>query len=362
MTAPVAVILGTRPEIVKLAPLIKELGPQALVIHTGQHFDYAMSGIFFAECGLEPPEHVFAVGGKNRIGQIAGAALVLDDLFARQRPQLVVVQGDTNSTLAGAMTANAHDVPLLHLEAGLRSYDRAMPEEHNRVLVDHLSDILCAATESNAANLAGEGIAASRVVVTGNTVVEAVQAYLPSEQDSLATLREYGLADGGYVLATMHRPENTDDPGQLSTICAELAALAGEGWPVIMPLHPRTLAAAAELPGALAKLMVCAPVGYRDFLSLARHAALVISDSGGVQEEVTVLKRPLLVVRRSTERPEAMRDFASLVTSSRQLSRIARQWLSKGDAVHQRLRDLPSPFGDGHAASRVAALIRDRIS
>jgi UDP-N-acetylglucosamine 2-epimerase (non-hydrolysing) len=358
------VVLGTRPEIIKLAPLVRELGDQAYVVHTGQHFDDAMSAVFLAECGLSVPQHTLAVGGRSRIGQVAGAALELDELFAKVRPGMVVVQGDTNSTLAGALAANAHGIPLLHLEAGLRSHDRSMPEEHNRVLVDHLGDVLCAATPANVAHLRTEGIPPERVKLTGNTIVEAVQLHLPPAEERSRRLARRGLQAGRYVLATVHRPENTDSPPALAAILHELAALVRQGWPVVMPLHPRTAKAAtgAGLGKVLAELTPCEPIGYSDFLALAKDAALIVSDSGGVQEEVTVLKRPLIVVRRSTERPEALQTFAKLVSPGPQIGAAAAHWLADPDAVRRSFSREASPYGDGLASKRVATLVRDRLT
>ncbi|MER5882233.1 UDP-N-acetylglucosamine 2-epimerase (non-hydrolyzing) [Streptomyces sp. NPDC001941] len=354
----VAVVLGTRPELVKVAELVRLLGPAARLVHTGQHYDEQLSGRFLAELGLPEPELLTGVGGRPRAEQIAAALSGLDALFAAGRPLAVVVQGDTNAALSGALAANARGIPLVHVEAGLRSHDRAMPEEHNRVLIDRLADVLCAATLDNRANLLAEGVPGARVAVTGNTVVEAVRRALPPAGERLELLDRHGLAADGYVLATVHRPENTDEPEALAAILTELSALSAD-LPVVLPLHPRTRARieAAGLAGLLAGLTVLEPVGYGEFLALARHAALLVSDSGGVQEETTVLGRPLLVVRRSTERPEAMGDFAELVRPGPGLGAAARRRLAEGPEGLRRLAALPSPFGDGRASARIAELI-----
>ncbi|MER5639260.1 UDP-N-acetylglucosamine 2-epimerase (non-hydrolyzing) [Kitasatospora sp. NPDC002227] len=352
----IAVVLGTRPELVKLAPLIHELGPAARLVHTGQHWDEAMSGRFLRELDLPEPELLTGVGGRPRAGQIAASLDQLDAAFAAERPGAVVVQGDTNATLAGALAANARGIPLVHVEAGLRSHDRAMPEEHNRVMVDHIADLLCAATEDNLANLRAEAVPAERVALTGNTVVEVVRAGLPSAAERAALLARYGLRPDEYVLATVHRPENTDTAEALGAVLAELAAL---GRPVLFPMHPRTRAAVERfgLTPLLAGLRVTEPVGYAEFLGLARHAALLVSDSGGVQEECTVLGRPLLVVRRSTERPEAVAaGFATLVEPGPELGRLAAEWLADTPARLACLATTPSPYGDGLASARIARL------
>jgi UDP-N-acetylglucosamine 2-epimerase (non-hydrolysing) len=356
----IAFVLGTRPEIVKLAALIQLFAEDAAVVHTGQHYDEQMSGAFFADCGLAEPDVMLRIGGLSRAAQIGRAVHELGELFAEHRPSAVLVQGDTNSALAGALAANALEIPLVHVEAGLRSRDRAMPEEHNRVLIDHLADLLCAPTPENAANLRAEGIDERRIAVTGNTVVEALRAALPGPAARAKLLAEVGVEAGRFVLATVHRPENTDDPLALRAIVTELAELGARGWPVVFPVHPRTRAALhAANDGALpAGIIAREPLGYRDFLALAAECALLISDSGGIQEEATVLGRPLIVVRRSTERPEAMLDFATLVRPGPEIGVHATRLLADQPELTARLTTLPSPFGDGKAAARIHALTK----
>jgi UDP-N-acetylglucosamine 2-epimerase (non-hydrolysing) len=353
----VAVVLGTRPELVKLAELIRLLGPAARIVHTGQHYDRELSGGFLGELGLPRPEFLTGVGGQPRAVQVGAALTALDTLFAARPPRAVVVQGDTNAALSGALAANARDLPLVHVEAGLRSHDRAMPEEHNRVLIDRLADVLCAPTPGNRELLLAEGVAAERITVTGNTVVEAVRDHLPPPRERAALLSGHGLNPDGYVLATVHRPENTDDPAALAAVLRELAALA-EDLPVVMPLHPRTRARIADrgLLPLLGRVTLLPPAGYGTFLALARHAALLVSDSGGVQEETTVLGRPLVVVRRSTERPEALADFADLTRPGPGIGTAARRRLAEGAEGLRRLASLPSPYGDGGASLRIAGL------
>jgi UDP-N-acetylglucosamine 2-epimerase (non-hydrolysing) len=236
----IAVVLGTRPEIVKLAEILRILGPKARLVHTGQHFDAAMSDVFLDSLGLPWPDLHLAVGGTRRAAQIGTALAELDRYFAEDRPTAVVVQGDTNATAAGALVANANDIPLVHVEAGLRSHDRGMPEEHNRIVTDHLADLLCAPSSVAVGNLAKEGIDLDRVVLTGNTVVEAVHSQLPAPAERSALLERHGLCADSYVLATIHRPENTDNAQSLRQ---NLAALRGLPVPVVLPLHPRTAAA-----------------------------------------------------------------------------------------------------------------------
>ncbi|MDP9115794.1 MAG: UDP-N-acetylglucosamine 2-epimerase (non-hydrolyzing) [Actinomycetota bacterium] len=355
----IAVVLGTRPEIIKLAGLLDELGDRAVLIHTGQHYDEGLSQVFFDSLGLRRPAHQLHLGGGSRADQIGRGAVEVGHLLSAIGPRVVVVQGDTNSALAGALAANSHEIPLVHVEAGLRSFDRAMPEEHNRVLVDHLADLLAAPTPSAVANLEREGISGPSVIRTGNTVVEAVARQLPDSVARTRLLAEYQLTGKGFVLATIHRPENTDDPAALAEVLRQLGQLP---LPVLLPLHPRTLAAAqrAGLESLLEELQVVRPLDGPSFLGLACEAALLVSDSGGVQEEVTVLGRPLVVVRRSTERPEAFEHHATLVSPSG-IGAAAERYLTDVAGVHTRLESIRSPFGDGSASAVIAREICARF-
>ncbi|MER7515651.1 non-hydrolyzing UDP-N-acetylglucosamine 2-epimerase [Streptomyces sp. NPDC126499] len=352
----VAVVLGTRPEIIKLAPLIRLLGERARIVHTGQHYDSALSGTFFANFGLPQPHLLLdgATGPWGRGAQIGELTAELARAFVQDPPRVVVVQGDTNSTSAGAQAAQYCGIPVVHVEAGLRSGDRTMPEEINRLVVGVLADVHCAATEQAAANLLATGTAPERIHVTGNTVVEATLMSLPDPEERDRIAREHGV-DGPFVLATVHRPENTDSPERLRAL---LTALAGLGERVVMPLHPRTRAKVKQfgLEHLLDRIDVTDPVDHPTFLALADRARLLVSDSGGIQEEATVLKKPLLVVRTSTERPEAVTaGFSRLVEPGAPLQEAARAALDHPDA-HDRLSATASPYGDGTASARIHAL------
>ena len=352
----VAIVLGTRPEMIKLAPLVRVLGDAARVIHTGQHYDNNLSDQFLAELHLGQPNFRLGVGGQSRGSQIGDATSQLECHFRQHPPACVIVHGDTNATVAGALAANALSIPLIHVEAGLRSFDRAMPEEHNRVVADHLSDLCLAPTEVNRANLAAEGIGGDKVLLTGNTVVDAVQELLPSPQERGPILSRHGLTPAGYVLATFHRPENVDDPDQLATILEQLGSCS---LPVVLPIHPRTEARVASfgLEKLLDPLRTIEPTGYREFLALAAECALLVSDSGGVQEEASVLKRPVVVVRNSTERPEILGTFAQLVPPGPLISSWVDELIADLPGLHARLSMMPSPYGDGTSALRSAAAI-----
>lgn len=358
----VAVVLGTRPEAVKLAVLVELLGDAAWVIATGQHYDADLWSSVLGDLGFPVPHEGLAVGGTSRAAQLGRGTEALGDLFGAHHPACVVVQGDTNASAAGALAANACDVPIVHVEAGLRSHDRAMPEEHNRVLVDHLAERCLAPTQTSADNLAAEGITGERVVVTGNTVVEAVLRMCPAPADRRAVVAANGLEPSGYAVATIHRPENVDEPEPFAAILGELAALP---VPVLLPLHPRSRARAEALGlGGLLEgtsIRVVAPLPPVTFLALAAEAALWVSDSGGLQEEASVLKRPVVVVRRSTERPEVQGTFATLVPPGPRIGDVARELLDDLPAVHARLADLPSPYGDGSASHRSVDVILDLV-
>jgi UDP-N-acetylglucosamine 2-epimerase (non-hydrolysing) len=356
----IAVVLGTRPEIVKLAHVIRLLGPAARIVHTGQHYDERLSEVFLRVFDLPEPDTHIGVGGKTRGAQIGSAVSALDAYLEQDPPQAIIVQGDTNASLAGAMAANAREIPLVHVEAGLRSFDRRMPEEHNRVLTDHLSDLLCAPTTVAEKNLANEGIPADRIEVTGNTVVEAVLELLPGAEERSDLLRAHGVEAGRFVLSTFHRPENVDDPVRYGAILDQLSALP---LPVVLPLHPRSLARAAEhgLSARLESIRVVEPIGYREFLGLAAESAFLVSDSGGVQEEVSVFKRSVIVVRRSTERPEVLGTFAELVEPA-DITAVAAPWLEDLEGLHRRLADLPSPYGDGSASELSVKAVEELVA
>jgi UDP-N-acetylglucosamine 2-epimerase (non-hydrolysing) len=354
--AGVAVVFGTRPEIIKLAPVLRELGPDSRVVFTGQHHDPALTDVFFENFGIPRPAAAPAAAtGATRASRFASMLAGLVEHFEAEPPAVVVVQGDTDSTFAGAQAAQLVGARVVHVEAGLRSRDRAMPEELNRQLVGVLADVHCAATWSAADNLLAEGVHRDLVRVTGNTIVEATLESLPTPERAAAVLAELGLSDTEFVLATVHRPENADDPDRLEQI---LRSLSGLDVPVVLPVHPR-LAARAEafgLSGLLQRLRLTEPIDHPTFLALASRARLVVSDSGGVQEEVTVLKKPLIVIRNNTERPEAVASgFARLVRPGPGLAEALAATLAD-PGLESRLRSIPSPFGDGKAGVRIAGI------
>jgi UDP-N-acetylglucosamine 2-epimerase (non-hydrolysing) len=354
----IAVVVGTRPEIVKLAPIVRLLGEQAELIHAGQHEDPELSGVFLAGAGLALGRALSGICGQPRHVQLGRIIEQLGGMLREAPPAAVIVQGDTNTASAAAQAANYTGVPVIHVEAGLRSRDRAMPEEINRCVAGVLADLHCAPTEGAVANLRAEGVPVARIALTGNTIVEATRAMLPPPEEAAEVVAGLGAEPGEYVLATIHRPENTDDRARLESILTELSKL---GLPVLLPLHPRTRLAAQRhgLGAALDRLRVIPPADHRTFLGLASLARLLVSDSGGVQEECTVLKRPLIVVRNSTERPESIAaGFAHLVQPGPRLGDLGRRLIADR-GLGRRLAAVACPFGDGRASERIAGYARE---
>jgi UDP-N-acetylglucosamine 2-epimerase (non-hydrolysing) len=357
-------IVGTRPNLVKMAAVFaaQRARPDVfapLLVHTGQHSDPAMSERLFAELELPPPDITLAGddgGGGGQAGQIGRMMVQLERVLARLRPDLVVVVGDVNSTAAGALAAAMLRIPVAHVEAGLRSFDRTMPEELNRVLVDTVSDFLFASEASGVTNLAREGRPAAAVHHVGNVMIDALVRFRPraAGRDPAAAL---GIV-GPYGVLTLHRPSNVDRPAALGPLL-RVVGEAARRLPIVFPVHPRTRdrldasglgAALAGLPG----LHATAPLGYLDMLASIERAQLVLTDSGGVQEETTYLGVPCLTLRDTTERPATVTEGTNRVVGTRPervLAEIAR--VLDGDRPPPRC----PPLWDGRAAERVAEVL-----
>jgi UDP-N-acetylglucosamine 2-epimerase (non-hydrolysing) len=337
--------------------------PAPLIIHTGQHYDPAMSQVFFADLELPPPDICLDIGSGTHARQTAGVMTALEPVLERERPDWALVVGDVNSTLAAALVAAKLRVPLGHVEAGLRSHDRSMPEEINRLAVDAVSDLLFAPSREAAANLEREGHPPERIVFAGNVMIDTLLRLLPRAESRVPTAaRPFitgGASQGEFVLVTLHRPANVDVPARLAGIAAGLATLAGT-IDVVFPVHPRTRPLLeAELPPGRrpARLHLTPPLGYLDFLALERRARLVITDSGGVQEETTVLGIPCLTLRDSTERPITIREGTNRLIGSdpARLVPEARVALDAPPPSHAR------PEGwDGRAAERILEALHAR--
>jgi UDP-GlcNAc3NAcA epimerase len=337
----VLTVVGNRPQFIKAAAVSHRLRAVAdeVLVHTGQHYDPDLSEIFFAELGLPAPEHRLALGGGSNTAQTARMLAGLEPLLAAEAPDLVLVYGDTNSTLAGALTAVQAGLPVAHVEAGMRSYDRAMPEEVNRVLTDHLATLLLCSSQRAAANLRREAVHGEAVVV-GDVMVDVALLLGPRARADTAALAAAGVEPGSYVLVTAHRAGNVDDPERLARLVALLEALPA---PVVLPLHPRT------------RRRLEAALGYLAFTSLLHHARAVLTDSGGVQKEAYLAGVPCVTLRDTTEWTETVEaGWNTLVDldASAALAALA--------AAVPAAR--PPLYGDGRAGERVVAALTRRMA
>jgi UDP-N-acetylglucosamine 2-epimerase (non-hydrolysing) len=359
MTYRVLSVVGTRPNFVKVAPVVAELqrrSPafESILVHTGQHYDAAMSDVFFDELGFAAPDHFLGAGSGTHAQQTARIIERLDPIIADTAPDMVLVAGDVNSTLASAVVAAQRRVPIGHIESGLRSFDRTMPEEVNRVLVDALADLLFTHSPEAADNLEREGRPADAVFPVGNTMIDTLERLRP-HLDVGAVRRRLGLAtDGGEIVVTLHRPALVDGP-LLGDVVAQLARLARE-QAVIFPCHPRTRArlesAGADL--GVGDMRLVEPLGYLDFTSLVAGAGAVLTDSGGIQEESTVLGVPCLTLRDNTERP------ITVELGTNRLLGLRPERIAEVPALSAEIRSRPAvrpPGWDGHAAPRLVDVV-----
>jgi UDP-N-acetylglucosamine 2-epimerase (non-hydrolysing) len=353
------VVAGTRPEIIKMAPIVRALQKNNVplkFVNCGQHYDYNMMQQFIEDLELPPPDCTFKIEACSPGVQTAQIMMHMDELLEKTAPSVVLVEGDTNTVLAAALAANKRGVPTGHVEAGLRSFDLRMPEEHNRRLTDHISEYLFAPTVRAQEHLKSENVW-GKIYVTGNTVIDAVLQHLPIAEKKSKILEKIPFKE--FALATAHRAENVDD---LSVLRNFLEAFAEAPLPVVYPMHPRTQKRLHETSffskvEKLNNLMILPPLGYLDFLVLMRASKLIITDSGGVQEEATAseIRKPVLVIRLSTERPEAVETgFAKVIGTKK------RDILTSIEATMNNREKLPetSPFGDGTAAENIVDTIQ----
>jgi UDP-N-acetylglucosamine 2-epimerase len=350
----VLTVIGNRPQFVKAAAVSRLLRErhEELIVHTGQHYDDEMSRIFFDELGVPAPDRELHAGGGSNTEQTARILGLLEGEIAGARPDLVLVYGDTNTTLAGALAAAQVGVAVGHVEAGMRSFDRAMPEELNRVLTDHASDLLLCSTEAAIENLAAERVAGETHLV-GDVMADVSLAFAPIAEQRSDVLDRLSLTPGDYVAATAHRAGNVDDPDRLARLVELLAAVPGT---VVLPLHPRTAARLEEagLRGRLEQarnVLLTPPLGYLDFTKLAAHARAVLTDSGGVQKEAFLLGVPCVTLRDTTEWVETVdAGWNVLVDLERDAALAALERpLPSGDR--------PQLYGGGHAAERVCDVL-----
>lgn len=351
----IATIVGARPQFIKVAPVSKALAATGAVrevlIHTGQHHDAGMSDIFFDELGIAPPDHHLAIHGGGH-GAMTGAMLQkLEPVLESLKPDRVLVYGDTNSTLAGALVAAKLHIPVAHVEAGLRSFNRAMPEEINRIVADQLSDVLFASTQAAVDNLRREGFAQERIVAVGDVMYDAALQVAQVASGRSGVLADAGVERGRYVLATVHRAENTDDPARLANVVAALDTVAAT-LPVVLPLHPRTAGRMKAAGLAFDRVRTIPPVGYLDMVVLESAAALIATDSGGVQKEAFFYRVPCVTLRDETEWVELVELGWNRLASpaAPDLADIILRALgSKGTEA--------APYGDGTASRTIAEIL-----
>ncbi len=353
-------IVGARPNFMKAAPIHKAIAERGrlvqVLVHTGQHYDVKMSDIFFTDLGMASPDVCLGIGSGSHAEQTARTMIELEKVFLRERPDLVSVVGDVNSTLAGALVASKMGIRISHVEAGLRSFDPRMPEEINRIVTDRLADLLLTPSPDADANLLKEGVDPSRIHLVGNVMIDTLLAS-KARAEKLSTLAELGLTPGAYAVCTLHRASNVDDPEVLGGLLSSLAHVSTR-VPVVFPVHPRTRKMLADhglgtmlerAPG----LRLVEPMGYLEFLALTSQARLILTDSGGLQEESTALGVPCLTLRENTERPITVEQGTNLVVGTDPV-RIREEADRALDGNGKKGR-VPALW-DGRTAERIAAL------
>jgi UDP-N-acetylglucosamine 2-epimerase (non-hydrolysing) len=355
-----SIILGTRPEIIKMSPVISECEKQQIdffILHTGQHYSYEMDKIFFEELELPGAKYNLDIGSGSHAEQTGKMLIEIERILTKEKPNTILVEGDTNTVLAGALVATKLGMNVGHVEAGLRSFDRNMPEEINRVLTDHVSDYLFAPTETAKQNLQKEGIAESKIFVTGNTIVDAVYRNSEIANEKAKIVETSWLKKGAYFLATAHRQENVDVKERLQGIMKGLELLYNEfSIPIIFPVHPRTRKKIEHFDVSLKGVTPIDPVGFLDFLWLERNAKLVLTDSGGVQEEACILRVPCVTLRDNTERPETIEVGSNVLAGANPIDIVkgAKLMLNKE-------RNWRNPFGDGSAGVKVVEVLKREL-
>ncbi|AXV37062.1 MAG: UDP-N-acetylglucosamine 2-epimerase (non-hydrolyzing) [Methanobacterium sp. BRmetb2] len=355
----IAIIIGTRPEIIKMAPVIDEIEKRALdylLIHTGQHYDHEMSDQFFLDLELKKPDYNIGVGSGSHGTQTATMMKGLEKVLIEEQPDMVMVQGDTNAVLAGAIVAAKLHIPVGHVESGLRSFDKSMPEELNRMVADVCSKLYYVPTEDSALNLVFEGISPHQIFITGNTVVDACLRNLKIAQKNFQINPEVSF-DKDIMVVTMHRAENVDHPQRLQNIVEALIEI--DDLIIIFPSHPRTVKNLKE-QGLYEKLDKCShiklikPVGYLDFLLLLSRSKFVMTDSGGIQEEAITLDIPCLTLRYNTERPETVFAGGNILVGTKKEQIINNFYkIFNDNKIYNKMKKAHNPYGDGKASQKI---------
>lgn len=357
----ILVVLGTRPEIIKMSPIIHELARSAYdfsLLHTGQHYSYVMDQVFFEQLELPTTQYNLGIGSGTNAEQTGKILIGIEKVLLSEQPDVVLVQGDTNSALAGALAAVKLGIKVGHVEAGLRSYDRAMHEEINRIIIDHCSDLLFAPTQKSRQILLGEGIPNDKIFVTGNTIVDATYLNLRLSKRKENILANLGLTKQDYFVATVHRQENVDNEERFRDIITGIKLVKETfGYDIVYPIHPRARKQAKVFNINMKGLKLIDPLDYLSFLQLESHAKLVLTDSGGVQEETCILKIPSVTLRDTTERPETL-DVGSNVLSGTSPNEIVK----KTEQMLRTRRDWTNPFGNGRAGEAIIEVLTSSVS
>lgn len=352
----IGIILGTRPEIIKMSPVIRACEERELdyfILHTGQHYSYKMDRVFFEQLELPKAEYNLDIGSGSHGEQTGKILIGVEKILQKEKPVIVLIEGDTNTVLAGALAATKLHIKVGHVEAGLRSYDRQMPEEINRVLTDHCSDYLFAPTEKARKILLGEGIPDAKIFVTGNTIVDAVHQNTKIANDSVKALNDLHLKPKKYFLMTAHGQENVDVKERFEDIIKGLELVVNEfGLPVVYPIHPRARKMMNHFGLKANSIEFIEPLNYLSFLQLESKAKLVLTDSGGVQEETCILKVPCVTLRDNTERPETI-DVGSNILAGTNAESI----VSKTKEILNRENNWKNPFGVGKAGKRIVEIL-----
>ncbi|UCH43296.1 MAG: UDP-N-acetylglucosamine 2-epimerase (non-hydrolyzing) [Dehalococcoidales bacterium] len=350
------VVCGTRPEIIKMAPVIRELekrNSDYFILHTGQHYSYNLDKVFFEQLEIPQARYNLEVGSGSHAEQTARILTGVEQVLLQEKPDVLLVEGDTNSVLGGALAAVKLHIRVGHVEAGLRSYDRTMPEEINRILTDHCSDYLFAPTDKAKSVLLAEGIPGESVFVTGNTIVDAVLQNLSRTEQKSNILDALNLRPKDYFLVTLHRQENVDSRHRFASILQGLDRLADEyKLPIVYPIHPRSQKRIMEYQLNPQNLSLIDPVDYLGFLQLENNAKLILTDSGGVQEESCILRVPCVTLRDNTERPE------TVVVGGNSIAGIKPEDIHRCSKIMlDRANNWQNPFGDGKAGERIVDTI-----
>ena len=357
----ISIILGTRPEIIKMSPIIRELQKRNLdyfVLHTNQHYSENLDRIFFKELNLSLPKYNLKVGSGSQAEQTGKMLIKIEKVLIKEKPDIVLVEGDTNTVLAGALTATKLHIMVGHIEAGLRSYYREMSEEINRILTDHCSDFLFAPTKKAGEILKKEGIDDKKVFITGNTIVDAVFQNLKIANKKSKILEKLKLKEREYFLVTAHRAENVDDKNKLKGIIDGIEMVSKKLiFPVIYPIHPRTRKMLSKFNLEFSdNIRLIEPIGYFDFLKLEKNANLILTDSGGVQEEACIMKVPCITLRENTERPETITVGSNLLagTDPQKILKFASKMVNKK-------REWKNPLGQGNSSKKIINILERKI-